>query len=85
MKDSVLNAALVMPIVFGGATSVTAMVGVIRLRSTADVNPLLWVGMAVVVVGIVLVARFTPHGGPAHPKSHPAETAADTPEQSPSG
>ena len=79
------NAALVMPIVFGGATSVTAMVGVMRLGSSAKVNPLLWVGMALVVAGIVLVARFTPHGGPAHPKPHPVDAATDMPEQRPSG
>ena len=53
----------VMPIVFGGAVSVTAMIAVLQHRG-APINPLLWIGMAAVVVGIVLVAANTPHPQP---------------------
>ena len=56
------NAALVMPIVFGGAVTVTALVSAYRLRGTAQLHPALWAGMLLVVVGVVLVAKFTPHG-----------------------
>ena len=62
----------VMPIVFGGAVSVTAIFSIIQLRQVTSTHPLLWAGMAMVVIGVVLVARYTPHGhkpkpgAPAH-------------------
>jgi len=59
---------LVMPIVFGGAVSITAIVSVIQHRSTASPNPWLWVGMVGVVVSIVLVAYNTPHDSPHKPQ-----------------
>ncbi len=62
MMTSKGNALLVMPIVFGGAVSMTALVSVYRLRGHADVNLGLWLGMGLVVLGVVLVARNTPHG-----------------------
>lgn len=52
---------LVMPIVFSGAVTMTALVSLARAQS---VSPWLWVGMVVVVVGIVLVAYNTPHAPP---------------------
>ena len=69
------NAALVMPIVFGGAVVVNAVVSYFRVGTDPDhpTNPLLWAGMALVAVGIVLTARYAPHGAP--PK-RPAVTAA---------
>ncbi|MDE0863268.1 MAG: hypothetical protein OSA98_05735 [Rubripirellula sp.] len=70
------NALLVMPIVFGGAVSITALVSVIRLHDFSTVSPLLWVGMLVTVVGVVTVAMNTPHGhAPAKPKAESVETA----------
>lgn len=61
------NALLVMPIVFGGAVSWTAIVSIWKLGDV-NISPLLWVGMALVVVGIILVAMNTPHGhAPAKP------------------
>lgn len=80
MMTSRGNALLVMPIVFGGAVSVTAIVSVIRLHDLSTVSPLLWVGMLVTVAGVVTVAMNTPHGhGPAKPKADAAETAAGSP------
>ena len=70
------NALLVMPIVFGGAVSVTAIIEVLRHRGLVTVNPLLWVGVATVVIGIILVATNTPHGGPAHRPAPAGERAA---------
>jgi hypothetical protein len=72
------NSLLVMPIVFGGAVSVTAIIEVIRHRDMSTVNPLLWVGVATVVIGIVLVATNTPHGAAAH-SPRPAADSAATP------
>ncbi|MEL6109083.1 MAG: hypothetical protein AAFU85_24010 [Planctomycetota bacterium] len=54
--------AYVMPIVFGGAVTVNGLVAYFGLPQTESVNPLMWVGMAFVVVGICLAAAFTPHG-----------------------
>lgn len=77
------NAGLVMPIVFGGAVSVTAITNLILLHGRTTTSPLLWVGMLLVALGIVLVATNTPHAGPhAGPagSSHatPAPHAAPT-------
>ena len=68
------NTALVMPIVFGGAVSVNAVFAYSQLRNSVNISPVLWVGMAFVVVGVVLVAMNTPHGAPSKP------AAAQTPE-----
>ncbi|MDA8746229.1 hypothetical protein N9N28_16520 [Rubripirellula amarantea] len=62
MMTSKGNALLVMPIVFGGAVSVTAIVSIIKLHGHVSINPLLWVGMALTVIGVVIVAMNTPHG-----------------------
>lgn len=69
---------LVMPIVFGGAVSVTAITTLILLKGQAHTSPLLWVGMLLVVIGIVLVAKNTPHAAPGKPaaKQAAASTAA---------
>lgn len=79
MMTSRGNALLVMPIVFGGAVSVTAIVSVLRLHGGTTINPLLWVGMALTVTGVVIVAMNTPHGHAAKPSST-EQTNAATPE-----
>ena len=72
---------LVMPIVFGGAVSVNAIVSLIQHRSDADTSRWLWVGMVGVVISIVLVAYHTPHGGPHKPKaSEPQAVGIDSSE-----
>ncbi len=58
------NFGLVMPIVFGGAVTVTAIVNVIQGK--ASHSPLLWVGMVLVLCGLVLVAMYSHEShGPA--------------------
>ena len=64
---------LVMPIVFGGAVSITALISVFQTRNETSASPWLWVGMVGVVVSIVLVAYNTPH---AHPKKPAASETA---------
>jgi len=71
MMTSRGNALLVMPIVFGGAVSVSAIVSAWLLRGHTTISPLLWVGMGLVVVGVVIVAMNTPHG---HAAPNPATT-----------
>ncbi len=75
MMTSKGNAALVMPIVFGGAVSVSAIIGVVRLHGGATISPMLWVGLLMTAIGIVVTARNTPHGHAAKPKP-PTEAAA---------
>lgn len=72
------NALLVMPIVFGGAVSVTALYSVFVKFKGHEIDPKLWIGMTLVVIGVILVARNTPHGhGPAKPTAEVAEDHAD--------
>jgi hypothetical protein len=71
--------ALVMPIVFGGATLVNAFVELVVNRGEGQVNPLLWVGMLLVIAGIVLVRLYTPQAHPpARPGAPPGPPAAVT-------
>lgn len=70
---------IVMPIVFGGAVTVTALTNLFMAREQAGAHapsPWLWVGMIGMAVCIVVVAYFTPHAAP--PKNSPA-TSAETP------
>jgi drug/metabolite transporter (DMT)-like permease len=67
------NFGLVMPIVFGGAVTMTAIVNVIQGK--ASHNPLLWVGMVLVLCGIVLVAMHS-HAAHAAPPPAPGSTSS---------
>ncbi len=77
------NTALVMPIVFGGAVTVNAIFAWTQLRSNPNlhISSMLWVGMALVFAGVVLVAKNTPHGPPAA-KPQPEESVAMDPPNS---
>ena len=76
MMTSRGNALLVMPIVFGGAVTVSAIVSFFLYRGEAKTSPWLWVGIVGMAVCIVLVAYNTPHGHP--PKKPGGETPATT-------
>jgi hypothetical protein len=67
---------LVMPIVFGGAVTVTAIAAVVQQRG-AGLNLNLIAGIIVVAVGIVLVAANTPHAAPHKPS--PAVSVSPAP------
>ncbi len=75
------NTALVMPIVFGGAVTVNALFSYSQLRKNPDlhISGWLWAGMALVALGVILVATNTPHGVSAK-KTAPVEApeAANT-------
>ncbi len=66
---------VVMPVVFGGAVSVTAFVSVFTSSADTKASPWLWVGIVGVGLSIILVAYNTPH---AHPPKKPAGDAAQT-------
>lgn len=58
---------IVMPIVFGGAVTVTALTNLFLTRGQAGAHapsPWLWVGMVGMAVCIVVVAYNTPHAAP---------------------
>ena len=67
------NPEIVIPIVFGTAVSVSAIVAALTTKS--ETNPMLWVGIAGMAVCIVVVAYYTPHAHP--PKPPGAQHAAD--------
>jgi drug/metabolite transporter (DMT)-like permease len=69
---SAKNASLVMPVVFGGATSVAVLVGLVlqARRGELHVVPQQVVGFVLVVVGIVMLQYYAPHG-PAPKKTEP--------------
>jgi len=85
------RADIVMPIVFGTAVSVTALVSVIQsnLQGHATFNPWLYLGIAGMAVCIITVAYNTPHVAPTKPAHAPvlAKEAGDstTASASPSG
>lgn len=64
---------IVMPIVFGTAVSVSAIVAV--LTTKAETNPMLYVGIVGMAVCIVVVAYFTPHAHPPKPATPAAAEA----------
>lgn len=63
---------VVMPIVFGGAVAVSAIVSLISTGGYATASPWLWVGIVGMAVCIVLVATHTPHAAPHAPVPHKA-------------
>lgn len=69
---------VVMPVVFGGAVTITALVSVFSSGAQTKTSPWLWVGIFGMVVCIVLVAYNTPHGHPPTKKEE-AETARTAP------
>jgi len=58
---------IVMPIVFGGAVTVSALVSVWNSKSAGQTSPWLWVGIVGIGLCIVLVAYNTPHPHPPKP------------------
>ena len=70
---------IVMPIVFGGAVTVSALVGVAQSRGHGTTtSPWLWVGIVGMAVCIVMVAYNTPHA-PAPPKPAPGAATGNSP------
>jgi len=63
---------LVMPIVFGGAVTVSAVVALVKEAGHTEFHPLLFVGILGVVVSAALVAIYTPHAAPPPAAPGPA-------------
>lgn len=73
----------VMPVVFGGAVTVTAIYTVKFSKVKVDASPMLWVGIIGMGISAVIVAANTPHAGPAHKPAADSNTESTaSPEQS---
>jgi len=57
---------LVMPIVFGGATMVSVIIGLLMNKELLSAHPLQYVGTLAVIVGVILIQAYASHG-PAKP------------------
>ncbi len=71
---------IVMPIVFGGAVSVTAITGWLQTRNLEGAHatsPMLWIGMFGMAVCIVVVASNTPHAPQKKPQGTTPAPAAE--------
>ncbi|MEX0717614.1 MAG: hypothetical protein WD066_13560 [Planctomycetaceae bacterium] len=62
----------VMPIVFGGAVTVSALVSLVRSGIDFRSYPWLWVGIVMMIVSAVVITGNTPHGPAAHAARKPA-------------
>ncbi|MGH9324475.1 MAG: hypothetical protein ACRD21_10775 [Vicinamibacteria bacterium] len=61
----------VMPIVFGGAVTVTALYTVWSSGGELRAGPMLWVGIGGVLLSVVIITMNTPHARPAQPAGRP--------------
>ncbi len=72
------DSRLVMPIVFGGAVSINALVSAWIYRGKAEPSPMMWIGTLGVIISIVIVAMNIPHPKkPAPTPSAESTTAAE--------
>lgn len=69
---------LVMPIVFGGATLVSVVIGLSQKRELFSAHPMQYVGTLAVVIGVILVQAYASHG-PAKPSGdHVTKSVIDS-------
>ena len=54
----------IMPVVFGGAVTVTAFYTIVTSGGKFQANPMLWVGVAGMLVSILIITMNTPHAAP---------------------
>lgn len=73
----------IMPVVFGGAITVTALYGVVSSKGTMVGGPLLWVGIVGMGISAVLVAANVPHGPPPQQHTQSHQTATQDPGSEP--
>ena len=64
----------VMPVVFGGAVTVTALWTVLRSEGALRGGPLLWLGIVGVLLSTLLITTNTPHAPP--PKAAPPSASS---------
>lgn len=67
----------VMPVVFGGAVTITAISTLLLSGGRLRGGPLLWVGIAGVLISTVLITMNTPHAAPPTSATTPAPPTGD--------
>ena len=65
----------VMPVVFGGAVTVTAIYTVVSSKGTLKGGPMLWVGVAMMLISVLIITQNTPHAAPPGGGGHGAGNA----------
>lgn len=55
----------VMPVVFGGAVTITAIYTVLASGGRLHASPMLWLGIVGMLISIVIITMNTPHAPPA--------------------
>jgi len=63
----------VMPVVFGGAVTVTALYTVLSSGGRLKASPMLWVGILLMLVATVIITTHTPHATPPAPGQQSTE------------
>jgi peptidoglycan/LPS O-acetylase OafA/YrhL len=70
---------LVMPIVFGGATLVSVIIGLLQKKELLSAHPMQYVGTLAVIIGVILLQAYASHGPPkpgsGHGPAAPAEVS----------
>jgi uncharacterized membrane protein len=69
---------VVMPIVFGGAVTVTAFYAILTSGGKMHASPMLWVGVVLMLVSVVIITMNTPHAAPAPPTQSTSASAPKT-------
>jgi len=72
-----------MPVVFGGAVTVTALYTIFASGGRLQANIMLWVGIIGMLISVVIITRNTPHAAPGGGGDSHASTKALS--QTPSG
>lgn len=63
----------VMPVVFGGAVTVTALYTVLTSGGKLQASPMLWVGVVGMLISVVIITQNTPHAAPPRPAAATVE------------
>lgn len=67
----------VMPVVFGGAVTVTALYTVLSAGGRLKASPMLWVGIGLMLVATVIITTHTPHAAPPPTNEQSGDTRTD--------
>ena len=75
----------VMPVVFGGAVTITALYTIWSSGGKLQASPMLWVGILGMLVSVVIITMNTPHaapGGGSHARTESQAQPAPSPTES---
>ena len=68
----------VMPVVFGGAVTTTALFTVLTSRGKLQAGPMLWLGIIGMLISVVIITTNTPHAPPPSGESHASNAEEST-------